>query len=214
MTTQTTRRIFLKKGCLAAAAGGIVLCGGSAAVTLTRPKIEMPSARFGEMTADKRVLIAYASKAGSTAEIATKIGELISKRGISVDLMPVSTVSDLSPYQAVVIGTPIRAGSVLPEAKAFIEKNQADLAQMPFNLFIACLTLAEDTQENRKTASAYLDPLRALVKPASEGMFAGVMDLKKLSLIERLIMKMMKSPEGDFRDWSKISAWAEEVPLS
>jgi menaquinone-dependent protoporphyrinogen oxidase len=213
MTTQTTRRKFLKTGCLATAAGGIVLCGSGAAVATIRPKIEMPSTTIGEMIMDKRVLVTYASKAGSTAEIAAKISEAIARRGFSVDLLPVNTIGDLAAYQAVVVGTAIRAGSVLHEAKAFIEKNRAALAQMPFSLFIGCLTLAEDTQENRKTASAYLDPLRALVMPANEGMFAGVMNLKKLSLIERLIMKMMKSPEGDFRDWARISAWAEEVPL-
>ena len=72
----------------------------------------------------------------------------------------------------------------------------------------------DDTEENRKTVSAYLEPLRALVKPASEGLFAGVMDMKKLPLFERLIIKMMKAPEGDFRDWTQISAWAESVPVS
>jgi menaquinone-dependent protoporphyrinogen oxidase len=214
MTAQTSRRRFLKTGCLTTAAGAIVLCGGGAAVATYQPPVEKPEETFGANTMNKRILITYATKAGSTAEIAARIGEIIAQKGVAVDLLPVSKVNDLTPYQAVVVGSVIRVGSVLPEVKTFIEKNQSTLSQKPFSLFIGCMTLAEDTAENRKTVSAYLDPIRALVKPASEGLFAGVMNLKKLPLFERLMIKMMKAPEGDFRNWDQISAWAESVPLN
>ncbi len=71
------------------------------------------------------------------------------------------------------------------------------------------MTLKDDTAENRQIVSAYLDPIRALVKPASEGLFAGVLNPAKMALIDRLIMSAMKSPQGDFRNWAQITAWAQ-----
>lgn len=74
---------------------------------------------------------------------------------------------------------------------------------------IVCLTLQDDTEANRQTASTYLDPVRTLVKPASEGLFAGVMDPSKIRLIEGLMLRAMKTPEGNFRKWDQITAWAQ-----
>jgi menaquinone-dependent protoporphyrinogen oxidase len=162
---------------------------------------------------NQRILVTYSSKAGSTAGVATKIGEVLSKHNLAVDVLPVSKVSDLTPYSAVIAGSAIRMGRVLPEAITFIEKNQQVLQQKPFSVFIVCLTIKDDTEANRATVSAYLDPVRALVKPASEGLFAGVMDGSKVGLLERLMMKAMKAPEGDFRNWEQISSWAENIKL-
>lgn len=215
MTNPTSRRKFLKTSCLATAAGGIILCGGGSAVATFRPPIDQPSKTLGGNTMNNRILVTYATKAGSTSEIAAKVGEILTQKGVSVDLLPIRKVNgDLFAYQAVVVGSVIRIGSVLPEVKTFIEKNQAILKQKPFSIFIGCMTLAEDTEENRKTVRAYLDPIRAMVKPTSEGLFAGAMMAKRLPLFERLIMKMMKTPEGDFRNWEQITSWAERIPLS
>lgn len=157
---------------------------------------------------NNRILIAYASKAGSTAEIAAKIGESLSNQGQAVDVLPVAKVKDLSQYSSVVLGSAIRIGQILPEAMKFLQANQAALAQKKFSAFIVCLTLKDDTEENRQTVNAYLDPVRALVKPSSEGLFAGVLNTGKLPLFERLMIRVMKAPEGDYRDWGAIQSWA------
>jgi menaquinone-dependent protoporphyrinogen oxidase len=211
MTTQpstTSRRGFLRKGCLTAAAVGLTVCGGGTLAATYQPKIDFPSTSFGEKTMTNRILIAYASKAGSTAEIAMKMGEALTKGGRAVDVLPVAKVTGLEAYSAVILGSAIRIGKVLPEAMKFLQANQAALAHKTFSTFIVCMTLQEDTEDNRQTVNAYLDPVRALVKPASEGMFAGVMDGGKLPLFERLMMKAMKAPQGDFRKWDSILAWA------
>lgn len=215
MTTQqpTSRRRFLRKGCLTAAAVGITIAGGGGLALTYQPKIDQAELIFGEEMMEKRVLVAYATKAGSTAEIASQIGEKISQKSLAVDVLPLSKVKDLGAYSAVVLGSAIRIGSVLPEVKSFVEKNQAALTQKPFSMFVACMTLNEDTEANRATVSAYLDPIRAMVKPASEGLFAGVIDPSKVSILDRLIIKAIKPPIGDFRDWDKINAWAESLPL-
>ena len=160
---------------------------------------------------DKKILITYASKAGSTAETAAHMGEMLAKQNAQVDVLPVEKAGDLSAYQAVMLGSAIRMGQLLPEVVKFVEANQAALQQKSFNVFFLCMILEKDTPENRQTVSAYLEPVRALVKPASEGMFAGVMDPKKLSLLERMMMKAMKTPVGDFRNWEQINAWARSA---
>ncbi len=212
-TTQVSRRKFLKTGCLTAAAVGITLCGAGTLAATIKPAIDQPSTSFGDTALNKRVLVAYATKAGSTAEIAARIGQVLSTRQATVDVKPIDQITDLSPYSAVLLGSAIRGGNVLPEVTSLIEKNQAVLNSKPFSAFIVCLTLKDDTAENRAAVSAYLNPLRALAQPASEGLFAGVMDPKKLSLIERLMMKAMKTPAGDYRNWALIDAWANQVAL-
>ena len=158
---------------------------------------------------DNRVLIAYASRAGSTAEIAARVGQVLTRRGVAVDVLPVSAVEDLDRYSAVVLGSAIRTGKLLPEAMAFIIDNQEAFQEMPFSVFIACWTLKDTDVESLKIVNAYLDPVRALVAPEHEGMFAGVMDLSKLNWKERLLMKFMKVQQGDFRKWDEIEVWAE-----
>ncbi len=209
----TSRRRFLRKGCITAAAVGITLIGGGALAMTYQPPFDKPELILGDETMQNRILVAYATKAGTTAEIAARIGETISQKNQTVDVLPISRVKDLSGYSAVVIGSAIRMGSVLPEVKSFVEKNQAALGQKPFSMFVAGMTLNEDTEANRTAVSAYLDPIRAVVKPASEGLFAGVMDPQKVSFLDRLIIKALKTPLGDFRDWDKINAWAESIPL-
>jgi menaquinone-dependent protoporphyrinogen oxidase len=211
MSPNTSRRTFLKKGVIATVAIGVTACGGTALAANYQPPVDLPSFNYGEKTMTQRTLVTYASKAGSTAEVAARIGETLAKRGAAVDVLPIAKVNDLIPYATVVVGSAIYMGRLMPETKNFVEKNQAALQKKSFSTFIVCLTLKDDTAENRTTVAAYLEPIRALVKPASEGLFAGVLNPNKLSLLNRLIMMAMKSPEGDFRQWDQITAWAEGV---
>jgi menaquinone-dependent protoporphyrinogen oxidase len=159
----------------------------------------------------ERILIAYATKAGSTAEVAARIGEVLTRRGLAVDVLPVGEVQDLEPYSAVVLGSAIRTGKLLPEAMAFIDDNQETFEMLPFSVFIVCWTLKDTDAESVKIVNGYLDPVRALVTPVHEGMFAGVMDLSRLKWSERLLMRFLKVQQGDFRKWDEIEAWAEEL---
>jgi menaquinone-dependent protoporphyrinogen oxidase len=212
MTAQTSRRQFLKTSCLAAAAVGVTVCGGGAIIANIKPKIDLPQTKSTSTENKKRVLIAYATKAGSTAETAARMGETLTKKGLSVDVLPVSQVKDITQYETVVVGSAIRMGSVLPEAKIFIETNRAALSQKTFGLFILCLTLSEKDDTSRQKATAFLDPIRTIVEPSSEGLFAGVMNPDKLTLLDRtIVVTMMKSPVGDFRDWDEINSWIEKL---
>jgi menaquinone-dependent protoporphyrinogen oxidase len=127
-------------------------------------------------------------------------------------------VKDLSPYQAVVAGSAINAGAWLPEAMQFVQANQAELRCKPFAAFLVCMTLTmKNGEQYRSSVSHWLAPVRALVKPVSEGLFAGGLDIGKLpSFSARLKFRLSVLSgvwkEGDHRDWEAIRAWSAALP--
>ena len=78
-----------------------------------------------------KILVAYVSRTGSTAEVAEAIGQTLVESGVQVDVLPMQDIKDLAPYQAVVAGSAIRGGKWLPEAMQFMQTHQAALAQKP-----------------------------------------------------------------------------------
>ena len=204
--TKMTRRRFL------AVAGGTVgvatlACGGLVAVGMREPEVEyVESSCGGDM--ENRILVAYASKCGSTGGVADAIGQVLCEQGAAVDVRHVRDVTDVTPYQALVVGSAVRAGRWLPEATKFVEAHATALDGRPVAYFAVCLTMVEDTDENRREASGYLDPVREVRQPVDVGLFAGALDSSKLNLPARLIMKAMKAEEGDFRNWEDIHGWA------
>jgi menaquinone-dependent protoporphyrinogen oxidase len=213
METKISRRKFLKTGCLTAAAVGLTMCGGGALAANYRPAVETPASVFGTNGTEFPILVTYATRAGSTAGTAARIAAELSQNNHPVDLLPVKEVTDISRYGAVILGSAIRMGALLPEAITFLEANQATLQQKIFSVFVLCMTLEEDTPENQETTRACLDPVRSLVKPAHEGLFAGVVDVSKLNLLERLMVTTMDTPTGDYRNWNQIVTWAQNSIL-
>ena len=158
-----------------------------------------------------KILVAYGSWAGSTARAAEIIGEVLREDGTAVDVLPAKEVTDLSAYRAAVVGTAIRAGQMHRAALAFLKEQQGALSQMPVAYFVVCLTMREDTEENRCTVDAYLNPAREQapqVQPVDVGLFAGALLFKKLGFLPRLILKVMKAEEGDTLDPDAIRTWA------
>ena len=157
-----------------------------------------------------KLLITYGSRCGSTGGVAEAIGQVLCEEGVAVDVRLVKNVNDLSPYQAVIVGSAIRMGKWLPEVVEFVKTHQDTLSRVPVAYFTVCLTMKDDTVENRRKALAYLDPVRKQfpqVKPVDIGLFAGAVDYKKLSFAYSLILKVMGAPEGDFRNWEAIRTW-------
>ena len=206
-----SRRDFLKIG--AGAAGVATLsCTGLTAIALDGPEIEYYEGNYqGETQMSKNILVAYASRAGSTGEVAQAIGEVLNSNGSSVDVMLVKDIKDLSQYQAVVLGSAIRIGSWLPEAKKFVENNKQILGQVPTAYFTVCMTLQEDTPETRKEVETFLAPVHAVMEPVDAGYFAGVADFSKLNFLERKMGQWAGMSEGDYRDWDAIRAWAQNL---
>jgi menaquinone-dependent protoporphyrinogen oxidase len=163
----------------------------------------------------QRLLIAYATRAGSTAEIADALGDaLVGLEGFEIEVLPIEVVKDVTGYAAVVIGSAIRAGNWMPEAVQFVEQHQAALRERPIVYFSVCITLHEDTPENRKIVAAYTAPVRAIVAPVAEEFFAGLVDPTRFSWILRILMHLIRTPQGDFRNWEAIQKWGESLPTA
>ncbi len=165
-----------------------------------------------------KILVAYASQTGSTVGVAEAIGQALAESGAQVEVRPMSDVQDLTSYQAVVAGSAIHGGQWLPEAMQFVQTHQATLARKPFAAFLVCMTLAmPGADKYREHVATWLEPVRALVKPVSEGLFAGALDIGKVpTLGDRLKFRLSVIfgvwSEGDHRDWSAIRAWARDLP--
>ena len=162
-------------------------------------------------------LVTYATCTGSTVGVAEAIGKTLADGGAQVDVLPMQDVKDLSPYQAVVAGSAIQGKRWLPEAKQFLQAHRTELASKPFAAFLVCMTLAMvSAEEYRSHVSSMLQPVRALVTPVSEGLFAGILDIGKVPSLGakikfRLSVMMRVWTEGDHRDWDAIRLWAREL---
>ena len=162
---------------------------------------------------EKRVLITYASKYGSTGGVADAIGKELCSKDVATDVVLIKNADNISSYRGVIIGGPIYMGKWMSEAVDFVKENRETLRRLPVAYFLVCMTLSRPTEENRAKALAYMDRILKSVpeiKPIGVGTFAGAMDYNNLSWINKKILKSKGTPEGDFRNWNEIRAWARE----
>ena len=166
---------------------------------------------------NEKILVTYASRAGSTTGVAKAIGKTLAEEGLPVDVLPMQDVKDLASYRAVIAGSAIRGSKWLPEAVQFLHTHQAELQQRPFTAFMVCITLAMPGAEKyRQGVKAWMSPVRNLVHPVSEGYFAGALDFSKLPLTPNVLLMRLAAalrifPLGDHRDWKAIHAWDESI---
>lgn len=158
-------------------------------------------------------LVAYASKHGATAEIATKIGAVLRQAGLPVEVMAVEDVDDLNRYAAVVLGSAVYAGSWVKDAAKFLQANEQALAKRPVWLFSSGPTGEGDPVELLKgwIFPTALRPIADRIHPRDIACFGGALDIKSLNFAERFIIRGVKAPIGDFRDWEAITEWANLI---
>src|SRR5512143_3621112 len=90
----------------------------------------------------KKILVAYATNSGSTTEVARVIGEELRKTGIQVDVLSVAEISQLSGYDAMVVGAPMILGWHR-QALRFLRKNRGALKHLPLAVFVTCMSLTK-----------------------------------------------------------------------
>ena len=162
-----------------------------------------------EEVAKMTVLVAYASKHGSTQEIAERIAEKLRQLGKEAETRSVDEVSDPESYEAFVIGSAIYYGSWLKEATEWVRRNQAVLAARPVWLFSSgpLGTEVKDAEPQPKE----LADVWETIGPRDQRIFFGALEHSRLSFAERMMVKAVRAPEGDFRDWQAIEAWAASI---
>ena len=163
-----------------------------------------------------RILIAYASKHGATAEIARKIGDILTTAGLKADVLPVERVTDLTPFDAVVLGSAVYAGSWCKEAVNFLEDYKGLLSKIPVWLFSSGPLGESDPVTFIKGwhfPNAQL-PIANRIHARDIALFNGAVDMEKLNFLEKQIIKEFNSGTGDFRDWDAITNWAVSIAVS
>lgn len=166
------------------------------------------------------VLVAYASKHGATQGIAERIAKTLESRGFRVETRPARNVGDPTGFDAFVIGSAAYMGSWMKEATGFAESHAATVRGRPVWLFSSGPLGTSPTDAQGRDVLVTSEPkefttLKELLNPRGTRVFFGALDISKLGFFGRLTMKMPAArseiPEGDFRDWQAIDAWANSI---
>lgn len=154
-----------------------------------------------------KILVTAASRHGSTAEIATIIATVLRTADVEADVVAPEAVSSLEGYDAVVLGSAVYAGHWLEPAKAFVERHQVELTELPVFLFSSG-PIGDPPKPTQDPADvAALDERTGAV---DHQVFAGRMTRSQLNVFERLVT-MVVHADGDFRPWDDIADWAKEI---
>ena len=154
-----------------------------------------------------KALVTVASRHGATTQIGEAIGETLRSKGIEVDLIQPDRVGSLAPYDAVVVGSGLYLGRWLAPARTFVTERAEELRRLPVWLFASGpITPTDDVADVAEGQT-----LRDLVGARSNRLFGGQLRKDGLSIVERISVRMVGSPWGDYRPWDDIRAWASEI---
>lgn len=158
-----------------------------------------------------RILVTYATKSGSVEGIADRIAEELRAEGNAVDVVRADDGPDPGCYDAVVVGSGVRAGSWHEPAKKWVTANAERLKTMPVAFFTVGLTITDPAKAEE--VAGYTDALKAEtgVQPVDTALLAGWFVPERFGFAERMIMKAMKAPAGDHRDMDAVGEWTKGV---
>jgi menaquinone-dependent protoporphyrinogen oxidase len=158
------------------------------------------------------VLVAYASKRGSTAEIAETIAATLRREGLGVCLERAEDVSSLERYDAVVLGSAVYMKRWRGDARHFLKKHRKALRQTPFWAFSSGPVGGDLSKDNPDWA----EPPTIAAKVEELGgrehvVFGGCLPAEPKSFIERAMVEECPRELRDRRDWAEIRAWAQAI---
>ena len=156
-----------------------------------------------------KLLVSYATRYGSTKEVAETIAATLREGGSVVDVRSVEHARSLDGYRAVVVGAPLYMFNWLKEARSFLTRHRAALEGLPVAVFALGPTENKETdwQETRSQLTKVLTGFPWLAPVAVE-LFGGKFDPTRLTFPYNLIPGLKKMPVSDIRDWDAIRAWA------
>jgi menaquinone-dependent protoporphyrinogen oxidase len=158
------------------------------------------------------VLVTYATRSGSTEEVAQAVAQTLRENSVPVDIQPVRSVRSLERYAAVVLGVPLYMGRFHKDAGRFLATNRKALIKVPVALFV----LGPAQKNEKDWTGAQMQLQKELAKfswlsPVSQKIFGGKFDPSKLGFPFSLIPALRKMPASDVRDWTAIRAWTIEL---
>jgi menaquinone-dependent protoporphyrinogen oxidase len=162
-----------------------------------------------------KTLIVVASRHGSTSGIAEALADELRSADHTVDLKTVDDAPAVENYDAAIVGSAVYMGKWLPRASQFVDRHQVELATLPIWLFSSGPLGEPDPPAQNDPADIELLKQRSGAR--GHRTFLGKLDKRRLGLAERFIvwnvnhLKTGAVPEGDFRDWDTIRAWAHEI---
>ncbi len=168
-----------------------------------------------------RVLVAHASKHGSTTGIADRIANRLEAEGIDTVSCPVEEVRDLDAFDAFVVGSAVYVGHWMKEATAFVRRHRDVLSERPVWVFASGPVGTEKVDKEGNDILEVSRPrefgeFATLIRPRDQKVFFGAFDpgaapIGMLERTMRLAPTTALLPAGDFRDWDAIDAWAGEI---
>jgi len=158
------------------------------------------------------VLVAYATKYGSTQAVAEAIATRLRERGVKIDVRAAGDVDSLDDYDAVVFGGALYFFRLRREGRRFLSRHRKALSAMPVAVF--GMGPIEDTAEQYVDARRHLDKSldkNESISPVAVTVFGGALDPTGLRFPDAN-PAMKKLPPSDLRDWEAIEAWADSLP--
>ncbi|MFF7928281.1 flavodoxin domain-containing protein [Streptomyces mirabilis] len=154
------------------------------------------------------VLVAYGTTNGSTAQIAEAVAEVLRKGGLIPDLLPARSVVDVTPYDAVVLGSGLYAGRWHRDARRFVSRHGRQLAERPLWLFSSGPL---DSSASERDIPPVRGVRRTMVRlgARSHVTFGGCLEEGAKGRIAQSIVRNGKG--GDFRDFGAIEDWAARI---
>ena len=154
-----------------------------------------------------KVLVAVGSKYGATREVGAAVAERLRERGFETDFADACDVPSVRYYDAIIVGSAVYGGLWRKDASALVRDNAATLRGRDVWLFSVGMTQVTKPDQPIDEAEELAEEAGAL----EHKRFGGRIDLEKLNIGEKALIKVINPPAGDFRDFEAISEWADEV---
>lgn len=155
-----------------------------------------------------KILVSVASRHGATGEIGEVIAGVLRDAGLAVQTRSPSDVTSLDDFDAVVLGSAVYAGRWMESARRFAQRHHEQLRARPVWLFSSG-PIGVPLAPTEESADAVR--LAGDLAARDHRTFAGRIDPDALGWVERTITRMVKAPDGDFRDWEEVRSWADDI---
>lgn len=153
-------------------------------------------------------LVSAGSKHGSTAEIAERIGWVLLEQGLQTEVIAPEEVTDLSPYRGVVLGSAVYAGHWVPSARD-LARRVALMSPKPDVWLFSSGPIGDPPKPEEDPVD--VQAIQETTSAREHRVFSGKIDKSELSFPEKAVLMAVRAPEGDFREWDEIEAWAGDI---